>query len=85
MEGRYVVCVVQIVAMALIDCNVILSRTECDCLVHLGTLLFQMGRVEEAERFLRHALTLQPSHYGAANNLKVVQHHKLKTQQQKQK
>ena len=49
-----------------------------------GTLLFQMGRVEEAESSLRRALTLQPNHYGAANNLKVVQHHKLKTQQQKQ-
>ena len=66
------------------DCNVVLSRTECECIVHSGTLLFQMGRVEEAEQSLRYALTLQPNHYGAANNLKVVQHHKLKMQQQKQ-
>jgi len=44
-----------------------------------------MGRVEEAESSLKHALKLHPNHHGAANNLKVVQHHKLKAQQQRQK
>lgn len=40
-----------------------------------------MGRLDEAEEQLQHALKLNPSHSGAANNLKVVKHHKAKLRQ----
>lgn len=49
-----------------------------------GTMLFQVGRIDEAESKLKHALILNPNHHGAANNLKVVYHHKKKLQQQEQ-
>jgi len=49
----------------------------------IGTLLYQMGKVEEAEKYLRHALQLNPHHSGAVNNLKVVEYHKRKTKKRK--
>ena len=38
-----------------------------------GTLLYQMGQVEEGERYLKYALKLNPNHHGALNNLKVTE------------
>ena len=42
--------------------------------VHVGTLYVQMGRLGDAESYLRHALKLNPNHHGAVNNLRVVEH-----------
>ena len=39
-----------------------------------GTLYIQMERYSEAEHNLKHALHLNPNHYGAANNLKVLEY-----------
>ena len=41
---------------------------------HAGTLYVQMGRLDDGERNLLHALKLNPSHHGAKNNLRVVEH-----------
>jgi len=49
----------------------------------VGTLLYQMGKVKEAEKYLRHALQLNPHHSGAVNNLKVVEYHKRKAKKRK--
>lgn len=39
---------------------------------NLGTLFIQMGELDKGERYLNRALELQPQHYGALNNLKVI-------------
>ena len=39
-----------------------------------GTLYVQMGRLDEGEKNLLHALKLNPHHHGAMNNLRVVEH-----------
>ena len=44
-----------------------------------GTLYVQMGRLDEGEKNLLHALKLNPHHHGAMNNLRVVEHQR-KTQ-----
>lgn len=44
----------------------------------LGTLLYQMGEVDEGEKYLRYALKLNPNHHGALNNLKVIQYYRNK-------
>ena len=47
--------------------------------------MVQMGRLDEAESHLKHALRLNPGHHGAANNLKVVHHHREKKTNKKHK
>ena len=47
----------------------------CVC-VCVGTLYVQMGKLDDGERYLRHALKLNPHHHGAMNNLRVVEHQK---------
>jgi len=42
-----------------------------------------MGKVEESEKYLRHALQLNPHHSGAVNNLKVVEYHKRKAKRRR--
>lgn len=44
----------------------------------LGTLLYQMGRVQEGEKYLLQALKLNPNHHGALNNLKVIEYYRNK-------
>lgn len=48
-------------------------------LYHSGTLYVTMGRLDDGEKQLKHALKLNPHHHGAMNNLRVVEHHR-KTQ-----
>ena len=43
-----------------------------------GTLLYQMGRTEEAVEELNHALLLNPNHHGARNNLHVIEYYRNK-------
>ena len=47
-----------------------------------GTLYVQMGRLDDGERYLNHALKLNPNHRGAMNNLRVVEHQRKKHQKQ---
>ena len=44
----------------------------------IGTLYIQMGEYEKAEVNLKHALLLNPEHYGAVNNLKVLDYHRAR-------
>ena len=44
-----------------------------------GTLYIQMERYSEAERNLKQALQLNPDHYGAANNLKVLDYQRARS------
>ena len=44
-----------------------------------------MGKIEESEKYLKQALQLNPQHYGALNNLKVVEFQKRKAQKKKRK
>ena len=43
-----------------------------------GTLLYQMGREEEAKQNLHRALELNPHHVGAQNNLRVIEYYQNK-------
>lgn len=51
----------------------------CTVLPTIGTLYIQMGKYEEAEVNLKHALQLNPEHYGAINNLKVLEYHRARS------
>lgn len=62
-----------------------LNPTYTEAYFNLGTLMVQMGRLDEAESHLKHALRLNPGHHGAANNLKVVHHHREKKTNKKHK
>ena len=50
---------------------------------YTGTLLYQMGKLEESEKYLKQALQLNPQHHGALNNLKVVEFQKRKAQRRR--
>ena len=50
----------------------------CTVLSTIGTLYIQMGEYEKAEVNLKHALLLNPEHYGAVNNLKVLEYHRAR-------
>ena len=50
-------------------------------LITIGTLLYKMGRIKEAEENLKYALKLNPRHHGALNNLKVIEFYKNQKKQ----
>ena len=66
---------------------IIIHQLHCLICIHqayfitIGTLLYKMGRIKEAEENLKHALKLNPRHHGALNNLKVIEFYKNQKKQ----
>ena len=58
----------------LTECEIIMISTSLSS----GTLLYQMGREEEAKQNLHRALELNPHHVGAQNNLRVIEYYQNK-------
>lgn len=59
--------------------EVMCAYTSLYWLYLIGTLYIQMQRYPEAEWNLKHALQLNPNHYGAANNLKVLDYQRARS------